>query len=114
MAKTKKILLSTASNQAGRTTAAAPREAEPKAAKDKAEKEKTPVELKMYTITEFCEAHNISLDSYYRMQRTGTGPEIKKIGQATRISVEAAKAWREAGKAATKKASEAASAEADA
>jgi hypothetical protein len=35
------------------------------------------------------------------MQRAGDGPEIKKVGHGTRISVEAAKAWREKGKAAT-------------
>ena len=81
-----------------------PNKADPKAATDnKAEKAETPVELKAYTIPQFCEAHNISLDSYYRMQRVGDGPKIKKVGHATRITVEAAKAWREAGGAATKK-----------
>lgn len=72
---------------------------------DKKHTKKKPVELKpgmkAYTIPQFCAAHNISLDSYYRMQRTGDGPKIKKVGHATRISVEAAKAWREAGEAAT-------------
>lgn len=77
--------------------------AEPKAAKRK----KTPpirgppVERQAYTIPEFCEAHRISIDTYYRMARAGDGPEIMKVGHGTRISVEAAKAWREAGKAAT-------------
>jgi hypothetical protein len=74
---------------------------EPEAAKGKGEKPQKPVELQMYTIPQFCEAHNISIDSYYRMQRAGDGPEIKKVGHGTRISVEAAKAWREKGKAAT-------------
>lgn len=78
--------------------------AKDKVAKAKAEQAKRPIERAMYTIPEFCEAHNICLDSYYRMQRTGTGPVIKKIGQSTRISVEAARAWREAaGKAETQK-----------
>ncbi|TYL85722.1 helix-turn-helix domain-containing protein [Bradyrhizobium cytisi] len=89
--------------------------AKEKLKKAKAEQAKLPVESTMYTIPQFCEAHNISLETYYRMARTGTGPEIKKIGHATRISVEAAKAWREGGKATTQKestASQAASAEA--
>ncbi|MDE5461149.1 hypothetical protein [Bradyrhizobium sp. CSS354] len=78
--------------------------AKEKLAEAKAEQAKRPVERTMYTIPEFCEAHNICLDSYYRMQRTGTGPVVKKIGQSTRISVEAARAWREAaGKAETQK-----------
>lgn len=72
-------------------------------AEAEAEKPKKPVELQAYTIPQFCEAHGISIDTYFRMQRTGTGPVIKKIGQSTRISVEAARAWREAGKAETQK-----------
>jgi hypothetical protein len=72
---------------------------------DKKHKTK-PVELKpgmkTYTIPQFCAAHNISLDSYYRMARAGTGPEIMKVGHSTRIAVEDAKAWREARKAAAR------------
>jgi hypothetical protein len=54
------------------------------------------VELAAYTIKEFCAAHRIHHDTYYRLQRAGCGPEIMKVGGKTLISVEAAKAWREA------------------
>jgi hypothetical protein len=77
---------------------------EPTKAEKAKDEKKPPVELMAYTIRGFCAAHHISIDTYFRMQRTGTGPAIKKIGKATRITVEAAKAWREAGEAATKKA----------
>jgi hypothetical protein len=57
-----------------------------------------PIERMTYSIPEFCEAHRISIDTYFRMQRAGTGPEIMKAGHRTLISVEAAAAWREAGR----------------
>ncbi|UGX93375.1 hypothetical protein G6321_00048570 [Bradyrhizobium barranii subsp. barranii] len=75
--------------------------AKDKVEKAKAERAEASVELQAYTIPEFCIAHRISIDSYYRMQRAGDGPKIKKVGHGTRITVEAAKAWREKGNAAT-------------
>jgi hypothetical protein len=59
-------------------------------------------ELAAYTIKEFCTAHRIHHDTYYRMQRAGFGPEIMKVGKKTLISIEAAAAWREARQAAAK------------
>ena len=78
--------------------------AEPKAAKH----EKTPpirgppVELKAYTIPQFCEAYNLSIWTYYRIAKEGTGPQITKVGSNTLIGVADAEAWFEARKAPAK------------
>ena len=40
------------------------------------------------------EAHSISVDTYFRLQRAGLGPVTMKVGGRTLISVEAAAAWR--------------------
>jgi hypothetical protein len=79
---------------------AAPREAEPLPMPRTIEAAKAapPVELKAYTIPLFCEAHNLSIWTYYRMAAAGTGPAIMKIGHKTLISVEDAEAWRKARK----------------
>ena len=47
-----------------------------------------------YSIRQFCEAHNISVDTYFRLQRAGLGPVTMRVGGRTLISVEAAAAWR--------------------
>ncbi|MCA1412686.1 hypothetical protein I6F30_16315 [Bradyrhizobium sp. NBAIM20] len=47
-----------------------------------------------YSIRQFCVAHGISVDTYFRMQRAGFGPVTMKVGGRTLISVEAAAAWR--------------------
>ena len=47
-----------------------------------------------YTISEFCQLHAISEAFYYKLQKAGDGPAIMHIGRATRISKEAAEAWR--------------------
>ena len=47
-----------------------------------------------YSIRQFCEAHSISVDTYFRIQRVGLGPATMKVGGRTLISVEAAAAWR--------------------
>ncbi|EHQ99490.1 hypothetical protein [Bradyrhizobium sp. WSM471] len=52
------------------------------------------VEPKAYSIKQFCEAHNISVDTYFRMKRAASGPVTMKVGGRTLISVEAAAAWR--------------------
>ncbi|PSO16792.1 hypothetical protein C7G41_36280 [Bradyrhizobium sp. MOS002] len=52
------------------------------------------MEPKAYSIKQFCEAHSISVDTYFRMQRAASGPVRMKVGARTLISVEAAAAWR--------------------
>ncbi|PSO25214.1 hypothetical protein C7G41_29810 [Bradyrhizobium sp. MOS002] len=47
-----------------------------------------------YSIRQFCQGHNISVDTYFRMQRVGSGPVTMKVGGRTLISIEAAAAWR--------------------
>ena len=49
-----------------------------------------------FSISEFCASHNISVDTYFKIQRNGTGPKIMKVGSRTLISAEAAAAWRAA------------------
>jgi hypothetical protein len=61
-----------------------------------------PIEREAYTIQQFCVSHAISVDTYYRLARAGTGPEVMKIGHSTRISVESAAKWREARTAAAR------------
>ncbi len=53
-----------------------------------------PIDPLAYSIRQFCQAHSISVDSYFRMQRAGLGPVTMKVGHRTLISVEAAAAWR--------------------
>jgi hypothetical protein len=53
-----------------------------------------PMEPMAYSIAEFCEAHGISVDHYFRMARLGQGPRVMKVGARTLISHESAGAWR--------------------
>ena len=53
-----------------------------------------PIAPMAYSIRQFCEAHNISVDTYFRMARVGNGPQTMRVGGRTLISVEAAEAWR--------------------
>ena len=53
-----------------------------------------PIAPMAYSIKQFCEAHSISVDTYFRLQRAGLGPVTMKVGARTLISVEAAAAWR--------------------
>jgi len=53
-----------------------------------------PVAPMAYSIRQFCEAHNFSVDTYFRLQRAGLGPVPMKVGGRTLISVESAAAWR--------------------
>ena len=55
-----------------------------------------PIEPMAYSIAEFCEAHGISVDHYFKLQREGLGPRIMKAGARTLISLEAAADWRRA------------------
>jgi hypothetical protein len=53
-----------------------------------------PIERMAYSIRQFCEAHSISVDTYFRTKRAGLGPVTMKVGARTLISSEAAAAWR--------------------
>ena len=46
------------------------------------------------TVNEFCAAHRISRSLLYRLIKQGRGPRLTKINNSTRISNEAAAAWR--------------------
>ena len=48
------------------------------------------------SIREFCTAHRISEDMFFKMRRQGWGPRIRKVGSRTLISHESAAAWRKA------------------
>lgn len=48
-----------------------------------------------YSVSTFCEAHNISRSYLYRLWREGRGPLRMKLGRRTLISKEAAKEWRQ-------------------
>ena len=53
-----------------------------------------PIEAMATSIRAFCAAHDISIDTYFRMQRRGEGPQTMKVRGRTLISAEAARAWR--------------------
>ena len=55
-----------------------------------------PAPAATYSIREFCEAHRISLSTYFKMQREGIGPREMRIGSRVMISLESAAAWRRA------------------
>jgi hypothetical protein len=59
-----------------------------------AAKAQRPIEPMAYSIAEFCEAHGISVDLYFRMARDGFGPQTMKVGARTLVSHEAAARWR--------------------
>ena len=42
-----------------------------------------PIAPMAYSIRQFCEAHNISVDTYFRMQRAASGPVAMKVGGRT-------------------------------
>ena len=47
-----------------------------------------------FSIAEFAELHGISIDTYFKLARSGLGPRVMKIGARTLISVESATRWR--------------------
>src|SRR4051794_40045351 len=59
------------------------------------------------SILQFCEAHSISEDFYYKLKRQNQGPDEMKVGARRLISIESAAAWRKAREAATRKEREA-------
>jgi len=48
------------------------------------------------SIREFCTAHRISEDMFFKMRRQGWGPTVMRVGTRTLISIEAAAEWRKA------------------
>lgn len=46
-----------------------------------------------YTIDEFCRLYNIGRTTFYCLMKEGNGPEVKKIGRKTLISIHAAEKW---------------------
>jgi hypothetical protein len=67
-----------------------------------------PIPPGAFSIRQFCKAHAISEDMFYKMQREKWGPTTMKVGSRTLISHEAAAEWRRAREAAAKEATEAA------
>ena len=65
-----------------------------KPVKKKRVKKKEPVDKKTYTIPEFCDVHNISCSTLYKLLKAGLGPRIMKAGRRTLISFKAAEDWR--------------------
>jgi hypothetical protein len=55
------------------------------------------------SIQQFCQAHSISEDFYYKLKRQGAGPREMRVGSRTLISIEAAAEWRRAREAAATK-----------
>ena len=47
-----------------------------------------------YSVRDFCIAHSISEDMFFKMQRQGLTPKTMKVGARTLISMEAAAEWR--------------------
>jgi hypothetical protein len=65
-----------------------------------------PVAMAAYTIKEFCFAHRISVDHYFKQQRKGLGPRVMRVGSRSLISFESARAWRHAREVAAEEAVE--------
>lgn len=47
-----------------------------------------------YTVSQFCDCHNISRAFFYQLCKKGSGPQVLKLGRRTLISGEAAAEWR--------------------
>jgi hypothetical protein len=67
------------------------RQVDPLKAEPKADRPIQPLAL---SIREFAEAHNLSIDTYFKMQRDGFGPKVMRVGGRTLVSLEAAAEWR--------------------
>jgi hypothetical protein len=75
----------------------------PKADSDQNEAQSTkpprappPAFAQAFTIDEFCAAHRISREQYFKMQREKWGPDVMVVGTRRVISNEAAERWRRA------------------
>jgi hypothetical protein len=61
-----------------------------------------PIPQQAMSIRQFAHAHDLSIDTYFQMQKDGIGPDVMRIGGRTLISVESAARWRSAREAATR------------
>jgi hypothetical protein len=52
--------------------------------------------VEAYTMSEFCVAHRIGLNTYYRLRKAGLGPDEIHIGTKVLITRESAARWRAA------------------
>ncbi len=48
----------------------------------------------VYSVKDFCAAHDITKVTFYDLLKKGIGPRIMKVGARTLISIEAAAEWR--------------------
>lgn len=53
-----------------------------------------------FTIKEFCAAHRIGLNTYYKLRKAGKGPVEMHVGKKALVTREAAARWRAAREAA--------------
>ena len=54
------------------------------------------IERSVFTVGEFCGAFRMGRSTLYQLWYNGQGPESYLIGRSRRISVDAARRWREA------------------
>jgi hypothetical protein len=64
--------------------------------KSKASIRAAPAERYVFTIAEFCAAHNLSESFYYKLKADGEGPDEMVVGARRLVSCEAATRWRRA------------------
>jgi hypothetical protein len=64
------------------------------AAPDPEDDEPPPPRRLALSIQEFCEAHRISEDFYYKLKRQRQGPREMQVGSRVLISFESAAEWR--------------------
>ena len=48
----------------------------------------------IYSVSAFCEAHQIARSFLYQLLREGRGPRVTKLGRRTFVTREAAAEWR--------------------
>ena len=53
-----------------------------------------PTQPTAFTIDEFCAAHRLSPEMYFKLKRNGRGPREMQVGRRRMISAEAAARWR--------------------
>jgi predicted DNA-binding transcriptional regulator AlpA len=53
-----------------------------------------PPDAQVYTLQEFCHSHRLSRSAFYDLAREGLAPRTFRIGNAVRITAEAAAEWR--------------------
>jgi predicted DNA-binding transcriptional regulator AlpA len=51
-------------------------------------------DMDAYSIPEFCRRHGFSQSFFFKLQATGSGPRVMRVGARSLISKEAAQAWR--------------------